>query len=237
MTWFKEERRRPVSLCTDIHTHAAHAYTRSLSRESACELDDMGGKEMQMLLSSSQWHGVHGETNVWEKEGRWWLWEGDGADSLCPPLPVKEHARQAARIDDMVSGGRGVANKIFFVYWCFSFLFTSICLFWCNAPVPPCPRRQSAMPHPSLFSLFTVLCSLWVPCCFSCIVRLQVVWEQDLWEHMRVGETPWLTWLLRRRRKDRDAGRHHAGWLWGLHTEIKIQIMDCTLLIDIYIIL
>lgn len=41
--------------------------------------------------------------------------------------------------------------------------------------------------------------SLWVPCCSSCIVRLQVVWEQDLSRHMLVGETPWLTWLLRGR--------------------------------------
>lgn len=66
----------------------------------------------------------------------------------------------------------------------------------------------------SLFSIpFLPSSSLQVPCCFSCIVRLQVVWEQDLWEHMRVSETPQLTWLLRiGDKKKRNRGRWRPKW-------------------------
>lgn len=70
-----------------------------------------------MLLSSSQWHDIHGEMNVCVcvcvREGRRWrkerFRERDGADSLrirrvSPPalmhFAVKEHACQAAKIDD-----------------------------------------------------------------------------------------------------------------------------------------
>lgn len=39
----------------------------------------------------------------------------------------------------------------------------------------------------------------WVPPRSSCLVRLQVVWQQDLQKRTRAGNTPWLTWLLRGR--------------------------------------
>lgn len=85
------------------------------------------------------------------------------------------------------------------------------CLFQRIVPLPRLSVEKNAS-----YAAYSPFCqspsfpssSLQVPCCVSCIVRLQVVWELDLWEHMRAGETPWLTWLLIGR--DGDKGRHDA---------------------------
>lgn len=174
------------------------------------------GREMQMLLFSSQWHGIHGEMNMcsWEKEGdseRERFRERDGADSLCilcvsPALThiaVKEHACQAAKIDDWMSQedvASPTSPSLFTYVSHFSFplsLFRSVMCLLRGRP----RRRASYAAYFFPFFSIPILASssLRVPCCFSCIVRLQVVWVQDLWEHMRAGETPWLTWLLRGR--------------------------------------
>lgn len=107
--------------CT-VHIVHVNAYERtlgkqtcSLSRESACELRDAGEQKMQMLLSSSHWHDIHGETKVCvcerERGG-----EGRKRDvgsemalnhcvfavspSALMHFALKEHACQAAKIDD-----------------------------------------------------------------------------------------------------------------------------------------
>ena len=54
---------------------------------------------------------------------------------------VKEHACQAAKMDDMLSGGFVVANKRIFVYLFFSLLFYSASFFQSNVPVHCHPRR------------------------------------------------------------------------------------------------
>lgn len=58
-------------------------------------------------------------------------------------------------------------------------------------------------PFPRIPWLKNMLCSPFPPFCIcvpppsSCLVRLQVVWQQDLQKRTCAGNTPWLTWLLR----------------------------------------
>lgn len=120
--------------------------------------------------------------------------------TVSSPAPmyfvVKEHACQAAKIDGTFSGGS-------------LFLFTNVShylsLFSSVKFLRHPLRKMQAMLHIFLFSIpcLAILISLSPMSqrdeeeCSPRIVRLQVVWEQDLQKHMRAGETPWLTWLLR----------------------------------------
>lgn len=124
--------------------------------------------------------------------------------TVSPPAPtlitVKEHACQAAKIDDSLRRMWRRQQALL----CLLMFPISLSLYLYFPVWRAC--ASVALDEGELWRIFPFFTisplpssSLRVPCCFSCIVRLQVVWEQDLWEHMRAGETPWLTWLLRGR--------------------------------------
>lgn len=117
------------------------------------------------------------------------------------------------KIDDTVSGGCGVAKSSSLFTYVSHFSFPSVTCLHASAVLQEECQLCRIFP---LFSLppFSPSSSRRVPCCFSCIVRLQVVWEQDLREHMRAGETPWLTWLWDEERERKRRRRRLT--LYGL---------------------
>lgn len=186
--------------CMSMHIHTnthrcTHTDTRSLSRESACEFCDTGEEKCKcssLQVSDMTSMGRWMSARVRERR-RWWRERDLGNEMvlvLCvfgasPPalthFAVKEHACLAAKIDVTVSGGYSFATKSSSVYVCFSFLFSSIPLFRRDMPLPSSKKNASYAAY-FPFSQFPSLqsSSPWVPCCSSCIVRLQVVWELDL---------------------------------------------------------
>lgn len=191
--------------CTHTDRHAHCHVNRHVS------LTTQGKKNANApLFKSVTWHPWGDEClPVWEKGGdgeereRERFRELDGTGSLyiwcvssCP------HALCCERT--CLSGSENRCNSLRRIWLChqsssvygrFSFLFFLYPSFqvWHALAV-----LEDECKLCCIFSLFHSLQSsfLWVPCCSSCRVRLQVVWEQDLSKHMRSGETLWLTWLL-----------------------------------------
>lgn len=201
----------------------SHRRSRSLSREPACEFGDTGEEkckcsslEVSDMASMGRWMCVRERREMVKERdlGR----ERDGADSLCiccvsPCLDAHRCERTC------LSGSENRWHSLRRMLWSFS-LFTYFSSFLCLSFASVTCLRLVVLKDADVgctFSLFSIpflpSSSLQVPCCFSCIVRLQVVWEQDLWEHMRVSETPQLTWLLRRGdKKKRNRGRWRPKW-------------------------
>lgn len=123
------------------------------------------GREMQMLLSSSQWHGIRGEMNACEKKreiakGR--DLERDGADSLCihcvSPCPDAHHCERTClsgsenRWQSQEDVASPTSPSLFTYVSHFSFplsLFSSVTCLRLGRP-----RRRRAMAHISLFHNF-----------------------------------------------------------------------------------
>lgn len=201
----------------------SHRRSRSLSREPACEFGDTGEEkckcsslEVSDMASMGRWMCVRERREMVKERdlGR----ERDGADSLCiccvsPCLDAHRCERTC------LSSSENRWHSLRRMLWSFS-LFTYFSSFLCLSFASVTCLRLVVLKDADVgctFSLFSIpflpSSSLQVPCCFSCIVRLQVVWEQDLWEHMRVSETPQLTWLLRRGdKKKRNRGRWRPKW-------------------------
>lgn len=202
-----------VSTCIlNLHTVQYQSHTnkhmQSLSRESACEfgnageekckcssfqVGDMASMGRQMCACERKWEMAK------ERERCSWI----TVCSLCPPCP---DAHRSERTWSSGSKNRWRSQENVWLPTSPS-LFNyvsdfvhplSLFLFFLKIMVVFGDAEHIAAYFP--LSSFTPLPS---SCCISCIVRLQV-WEQGLWEHMHVGETLWLTWLLRRRDSQKE---------------------------------